>query len=75
MTEEKLEKEKTVNENFSDKSYSLVNRNLTIQADGLYVDFRLYKRHDTWMICVILCCTTRGHTTIINPGSRKMDNG
>lgn len=68
MTEEKF----IVNENFSDKSYSLVNRSLTTQADGLYVDCRLYKQHhDTWMIGVIFYCTTRGHTTFMNPCSGK----
>lgn len=71
MTEEKF----IVNESFSEKSYSLVNRNPTTQADGLYVDCRLYKRHDTLMTGVIFCCTTRGHTTFMNPSSGKMDNG
>lgn len=57
MTEEKL----VVNGNFSDKSFSLVNRNLTLQADGLYVDCRLYKQCDIWMICNILLHHKRSH--------------
>lgn len=57
MTEEKF----GINENFSDKSYSLVDRNLIIQADGLYVDCRLYKWHNTWMTCNILLHHKRSH--------------